>query len=634
MSPEQSSSREKIGTEEVLRFLVDAIEDYAVCMLDEGGRVETWNAGAERICGYAAHEILGKHCSVFYGDTDLGSPRCQHALEHAKRTGKFTGEGWHVRKDGTKFWASILVRCLRDEDGGVRGFAHLTRDLSERRLAEERRRADEERFQLLVTSVRDYAIFMLDPSGRVATWNAGAERFKGYTASEIVGQHFSVFYPPEAVEEGKTERLLQAAQRDGRVEDEGWRVRKDGSRFWANVVITALRDADGVLVGYGKVTRDLTERHRTEELLHQAEERYRRLIDSVRDYAIFILDPSGHIVTWNVGAERIKGYRPEEIIGSHFSRFYPEADVRAGKCEMELEGAARDGRFEDEGWRIRKDGSRFWANVIISAIRDDAGRLVGFSKVTRDLTERRRTEEERSARLAAEEANRTKDQFLAMLGHELRNPLAPIVSALQLLKLRGGTRAARELDVIERQVRHLTRLVDDLLDVSRIAQGRIELKRRSIDLHQALARVVEIATPLFESRGQHFELTSPQGPLLVQVDEGRLVQIFANLLNNASKYTQRGGHIALLVRGEPQRIAIEVRDDGRGIDPALLPRVFDLFVQGYQDSARAEGGLGLGLTLVKQLVQLHGGEVEAQSAGPGLGSSFIVRLPYERAGAG
>jgi PAS domain S-box-containing protein len=201
-----------------------------------------------------------------------------------------------------------------------------------------------------------------------------------------------------------------------------------------------------------------------------SEQLFRLLVESVRDYAIFLLDPTGHVATWNIGAQRIKGYRSDEIIGRHFSIFYPAADAESGKCDYELEVAAREGRFEDEGWRVRKDGSRFWANVVISAVRDEHGELVGFSKVTRDLTDRRRADDERAARIAAEHANRAKDEFLAILGHELRNPLAPITTALQLMKLRGDG-PTREQQVIERQVGHMMRLIDDLLDVSRIVQG-------------------------------------------------------------------------------------------------------------------------------------------------------------------
>jgi PAS domain S-box-containing protein len=481
--------------------------------------------------------------------------------------------------------------------------------------------------RLLVENVQDYAIFLLDTEGHVKTWNAGAQRFKGYKASEIIGRHFSIFYPEPERLSGKCEMELEVAAREGRFEDEGWRLRKDGSRFWANVVITGLRDPLGTLLGFGKVTRDLTERKAAEERRRVEEERFGLLVASVTDYALLVLDPAGNVTTWNAGAERIKGYRAEEIIGSHFSRFYPEEDVRAGKCERELAVAAGVGRFEDEGWRIRKDGSRFWANVVISAVRDQLGNLVGYSKVTRDLTERRAAEEAAAARVAAEQANRTKDEFLAMLGHELRNPLAPIVSALQLLKLRGDTRSAREHQVIERQVKQMTRLVDDLLDVSRISRGKIELKLQPIDVRDSLARAVEIAIPLFERKNQQFEVRVPGHPLVVNGDDARLTQVFANLLTNAAKYTDEGGQIVMSVHPTEGDIVIEVRDNGIGIEQKLLPRVFELFVQGYQDADRAEGGLGIGLTLVRSLVQLHGGEVEVASAGAGMGSTFTVRLP-------
>jgi PAS domain S-box-containing protein len=482
-------------------------------------------------------------------------------------------------------------------------------------------------FRLLIESVDDYAIFMLDPTGRVATWNPGAQRFKGYTAGEIIGRHFSAFYPASDIAAGKCEYELEAAARDGRFEDEGWRLRKDGTRFWANVVITALHDGTGALVGFGKVTRDLTERKTAEERRRVEDQRFALLVESVKDYALLTLDPTGHVTTWNAGAEAIKGYTASEIVGSHFSRFYPEEDVRAGKCEHELEVAARDGRFEDEGWRVRKDGSRFWANVVIRAIRDDLDQLIGFSKITRDLTERRRAEAETAARQAAEQSSRIKDEFLAMLGHELRNPLAPISSALQLLKLRGDPKSAREYQVIERQVAQMVRLVEDLLDVSRISRGKIALKRKPFDLRDALAKAVEIALPLLEQKGHGFEVKVPPRPLMVDGDEARLIQVFANLLNNAAKYTNEGGRVVLAVHHTTTHVVVEVQDNGIGIDPNLLPRVFELFVQGYQDADRAEGGLGIGLTLVHSLVLLHGGEVEARSGGAHQGSTFVVRLP-------
>jgi len=263
--------------------------------------------------------------------------------------------------------------------------------------------------RLLVEGVDEYAIFALDTEGFILSWNAGAQRFKGYTADEIIGKHFSIFYPREKIEEGWPEYELREAARVGRFEDEGWRVRKDGSRFWANVVITALHDTDGRLVGYAKVTRDLTERRLAEEALRESEERFRLIVEGVKDYAIFMLDPTGHVSTWNEGARRLKGYTADEIIGKHFSIFYPPEANAIGHPQHELEIAKEKGAYEEEGWRIRKDGSRFWANVLITALRKPDGTLAGFAKVTRDLTERRAAEGralDAARRVAAEEAAR------------------------------------------------------------------------------------------------------------------------------------------------------------------------------------------------------------------------------------
>jgi len=494
----------------------------------------------------------------------------------------------------------------------------------------------DELFRMLVESVQEYAIFMIDLNGRIATWNAGAQRIKGYTAAEIIGSHFSRFYPPADVAAGKCEMELEEATRTGRFEEEGWRLRKDGTPFWANVVIHPVRDDRGTLVGFSKVTRDLSDRRVAEQEQAEhlaAEERFRLLVNSVRDYALFMLDPTGKVATWNIGAQRIKGYRADEIIGKHFSTFYPDSDVKAGKCELELEVAARDGRFEDEGWRLRKDGSRFWANVVISAVHDRSGTLLGFSKITRDLTDRMKAEQDAAARLAAEHANRAKDEFLAMLGHELRNPLAPIVTALQLMKLRGEG-SSKEHQVIGRQLQHVMHLVDDLLDVSRITSGKLELKKQRLDLREVISKALETSSPLLEQRAHRVDLELTSREMAVNGDAARLTQVFTNLIVNAAKYTEPGGQIRIAARIDGANLEIAVADNGIGIDEELLPRVFDLFVQGYQSSERAGGGLGLGLTLVNRLVQLHGGSVRVDSPGRRKGTTFTVVLPVaDQAGA-
>jgi PAS domain S-box-containing protein len=490
------------------------------------------------------------------------------------------------------------------------------------RVQEEALRLSEERFRLLVETVHDYAIFIIDPQGYILTWNAGAERMKGYKAEEIIGQHFSVFYPQEALARGWPAHELKTARAEGRFEDEGWRLRKDGTRLWANVVITALRDPSGELIGFSKITRDLTERRRHEEDLRHSEEQFRLMVESVQDYAIFMLDPDGRVATWNEGAERIKGYRPSEIIGRHFSQFYPAERIAAGWPEHELEMARAHGRFEDEGWRLRKDGSRFWANVVITAVHDASGVLRGFTKVTRDLTEKRRIE-------ALEAEGKQISEFLAMLGHELRNPLAPIRNAVAVMGAKGTadptTSWARE--VIERQVAHLSRLVDDLLDVGRITRGKITLQQESIDLAAVVSRALEAARPLHDQRRHVIDVDLGPGPLPIRGDPIRLLQVFVNLLSNAAKYTPDGGHVWVRLRREGEEAVVSVRDDGVGMSPELVPRVFDIFVQGDRSLERAEGGLGIGLTLVERLLALHGGRISAYSAGPGEGSEFVVRLP-------
>jgi PAS domain S-box-containing protein len=358
------------------------------------------------------------------------------------------------------------------------------------------------------------------------------------------------------------------------------------------------------------------------EQLRENDVQFRLLVEGVKDYAIFMLDPEGRVVTWNAGAENIKGYAAAEILGQHFSRFYPPERVAQGWPAYELEVARKEGRFEDEGWRVRKDGTLFWANVVITALYDQQKRLYGFAKVTRDLTDRQRVH-------ALEEAGRQVNEFLAMLGHELRNPLAPIRNAVSLL--RSSTLNAEMTEwarsVIERQVEHLTRLVDDLLDVSRITRGKITLRREPLEMSAVVDGAVDSCRALIEARNHTLEILLSAEPLHVEGDLTRLCQVVLNLLNNAAKYTPEGGRIRLAVAREDEQVVIRVQDTGIGISADLLPRVFDLFTQGDSSLDRSEGGLGIGLTLVRRLVEMHGGSVEACSEGPGRGSEFTVRLP-------
>jgi PAS domain S-box-containing protein len=366
-----------------------------------------------------------------------------------------------------------------------------------------------------------------------------------------------------------------------------------------------------------------------EESLRQSEERFRLLVEGVQDYAIFMLDPQGIVAGWNAGAERIKQYRAVEIIGRHFSVFYPPEAIARGWPQRELELAAGEGRFEDEGWRLRKDGSAFWANVVITALRDETGNLRGFSKITRDVTERRQLERAQAQTEALEELNRRKDEFLAMLSHELRNPLASILNALHLLALHDDPEPGqrRAVAIIERQARQLAHLVDDLLEVSRITTGRIRLRREYIDLRAIVERAIEAQRPLAAQIGHQLLLELPSEPVWVNADATRIEQVISNLLTNAIKYTPAGGSLWLSLEAEGEEAVLRVRDTGVGIDPDLLPRIFDLFSQGERGLDRSQGGLGVGLTVVKRLVEIHGGRATASSPGPGKGSEFVVRLP-------
>jgi len=465
-------------------------------------------------------------------------------------------------------------------------------------------------------------VFVLDPQGNVRTWNDGAERLKGYTPDEIIGRHFSTFYTREAVDSGWPQHELKVAGAEGRFEDEGWRVRKDGSRFWANVVITALRDDNGKLVGFSKITRDLSDRRLHEEALRQSEERFRLLIESVQDYAIFMLDPEGTVTSWNVGAQRIKGYERDEIVGKHFSCFFTAEDIAAGRPWEELAAARRNSHVELEGWRVRKTGDRFWARAVITAVHDPEGRVRGFAKVTQDLSERRHL-------LDLEKASRNLSEFIAMLPHELRNPLAPIRNATHVMsKLAPGDPAREQMRLtIERQTAQLARIVDDLLDITRITRGQMSIEHAPVDLAEVVHRAAETSAPAIESARHSLDIDVPEARLVVRGDVHRLAQLVSNLLNNAARYTPPGGNIAIKGRVEDGSAVLRVRDTGRGIEPDMLEAIFTMFVQGRSPLERVGGGLGIGLALARRLAELHGGTLQAHSEGENKGSEFTLRLP-------
>jgi PAS domain S-box-containing protein len=491
---------------------------------------------------------------------------------------------------------------------------------------------DAKLFELMTERVQDYAIFLLDPEGRIVSWNAGAAAIKQYSAAEIVGKHFSIFYTAADMARDWPAFELERATIEGRFEDEGWRVRKDGSRFWANVVITALRDDAGKLLAFSKITRDMTERKAQEEALRQSEERFRLLVDGVQDYAIYMLSPDGIVTSWNLGARRIKGYEAADIIGKHCSRFYTAEDIQSGRPWSELATARDMGRAEDEGWRLRKDGTRFWARVVVTALYDNSGKLQGFAKVTQDLTQRQHSE-------ALETSASNLNDFIAILAHELRNPLAPIRNAVQLQKSvkPGDPLHEKALQIIDRQSGQLARIVDDLIDINRVTRGTFSMTRKPTSVAAIVERAVETARPAIESARHTLEVDVAPEAMTVDADELRLTQALTNILNNAARYTDPGGKIFLkvsVIEGHVQpKARIAVRDTGRGIDPSLLNSIFGMFVQGKDPLGRPAAGLGVGLALARSIVELHRGTVEAASAGTGKGAEFAIILPLVSAPA-
>src|SRR5256714_1016370 len=346
------------------------------------------------------------------------------------------------------------------------------------------------------------------------------------------------------------------------------------------------------------------------------------MVEQSRDYALFILDPSGRIMSWNLGAERLKGYAADEIIGRHFSTFYTQEAVESGWPAHELQVATVEGRFEDEGWRVKKNGERFWARVMLTAVTDDDGHLRGFAKVTQDLTERRHAQ-------VVEKAAKNVNEFIAMLAHELRNPLAPIRTAVQVMA--KAPHDAETVDAmrqtIDRQSAQLARIVDDMIDIARITKGSLVIEHQPVELGDVVRRAVETAAPAIEAARHALDLDVPDSGFLVYGDRDRLTQLLSNLLNNAARYTPPGGRISVRVRREDGHALLTVHDTGRGIEPQVMDRIFDMFVQGRSPLERVGGGLGIGLALARRIAELHGGTLHARSEGEGKGSELILRLP-------
>jgi PAS domain S-box-containing protein len=493
--------------------------------------------------------------------------------------------------------------------------------------------ADEQRYRLLVQSVTDYAIYMLDPTGIVSSWNPGAERFKGYTEAEILGEHFSRFYTDEDRQTQLPHRALATAVNEGRFEQEGWRVRKDGTRMWAHVVIDPIRDPAGTLVGFAKITRDISAQKAAREALRQSEERFRLLVQGVTDYAIFMLNPDGVVSNWNSGAARIKGYTEAEIVGQHFSRFYTEEDRAADVPARALDTATREGRFETEGWRVRKDSSRFWASVVIDAIRDETGQLIGFAKVTRDITERRSAQETlekgRSSLFQAQKMEAL-GGLSSGIAHDFNNILTVVLGNLDLLRRAPEQRRERLINNAVQAVEQGRKLTQQLL-----AFGRRHLHQPEVlDLNRLILGMDDMLKQSLRGDIQVvFDLAEGLWP--VEVDPAQLQIALINLAVNARDAMPRGGQFGVGTENVTapgseleQSVAITVSDTGSGMPPEVVARAFEPFFT----TKEVGKGTGLGLPQVYGFAQQSRGFVRITSE-VGHGTTFTISLPRTQAEA-
>jgi PAS domain S-box-containing protein len=819
--------------------LVASVRDYAIFRLDRHGNVASWNAAAQRIKGYRAEEIVGQHFSRFYPQEAIAAGWPANELDAAAKTGRFEDENWRLRKDGSRFWANVVITALKDESGGIRGFLKITRDLTERKQAEEnaRRLLEEEgarraaeasavaarasalaaeqaqreerhqREQLRVTlsSIGD-AVIVTDGSGLVTFLNAVAEKITGWQPRDAIGEPLDRIFHIVNEETGqRAESPVAKVLRDGVVvglANHTVLIARDGREVPIDDSGAPIRGEDGSIAGVVLVFRDVTEARRAVQArLHLA-----AIVESSDD-AIISKTLDGIITSWNRAAERLYGYTAAEAVGKPLSIIAPpDQPDELPELMKRLQNGEQIEHHETV--RVRKDGSRVDVSLAISPIKNAEGKIIGASKIARDITARKRNEAslrflaeaskvlgeildvnstlQRVARLAVpyfadwcavdlledetslrrvavahvdpakvalardlqrryppdpgarlgvwnivrtgqselaselpdslleqtvhdpemlgvirelglksymgvplilrgktigvltfvaaesghrydaaelrlaedlahraaiaidnarlyselRDADRRKDEFLAMLAHELRNPLAPIRNALQVMKMAGasGRDFDRARQITERQLQHMVRLVDDLLDVSRIMRGRIELRKETVDLAQVIAHAVETAHPILDSQGQELILSIPPGPLWLEADPTRLAQVISNLLHNAAKFSERPRRVWLSAelagddKGRPEAV-LRVKDEGAGIAPQLLPHLFDLFVQGDRSPERAQGGLGIGLTVVRKVIELHGGTVTAHSEGSGKGSEFVVRLPVDEQAA-
>ena len=652
-----------------IHALVNSVTDYAIYMLDPEGRVATWNMGAERNTGYAAREVLGKHYSIFFLHEEAQAGLPETELATAALQGRYESEGWRRCKDGTKFWALVTLTSIRDSNGELRGFAKVTRDISAQKAAEEAAKQHNAliaRYQFVIENIGEFVIYTLDAEGRFSSWGSGLEKSTGYAAAEMLGREYSW----NATEEDRLARLpekeLEEAAQTGRAVSDSWRVCRDGSLIWTAGVLASMRDEAGKLTGFLRVGRDMTRQKQAEEAMKRLNaqlERYRLIVGSVADNVIFTMDAEGRIDSWSAGAQKILGHLALEALGQDYSLVFTREEVAAGKPRQELEEAARAGHYITEDWRVRKDGSLFWASGALTAVRDEAGKLTGYIRVARDMTlqkgleesmariatdlekrvaERTRELEETVAEL--QRKNQEVEAFVHIVSHDLRAPLVNVQGFVRELEESSKTLRAviqgcprsdgcwpairpvledeigGALHYISASTTKFERLINALLGLSR--QGRQVYQLARVNVWELVTNAVATFQQLIVEAGAEVVVRALPS---ATADATALGQVFSNLIGNAIKYRSPGRRLRIEVGGQVEEGQIHywVRDNGLGIPEYGMSKLFQVFQRFHRQQVEGEG---MGLAIAHRIVERLGGKIWAESQ-EGKGSTFHFSLP-------